>query len=76
MAYVELKDYSTGNYFPQAGNPVTHAPYVETQANGHSQTVTITRPADTTPYTANDAMGDTNGSAILSFAGLAKTGGR
>jgi len=43
--------------------------------SGHSQTVTITRPADTTPYTANDAMGDTNGSAILAFAGLAKSGG-
>ncbi len=46
-----------------------------TAAGGHGKTVTITRPANVTPYTALDVIGDTNGSAIFEFTNMAKTGG-
>ena len=46
------------------------------QTIGHTTTVSITRPADTTAYTAGDAIGDTSGSAIMTFADMGKaTGG-
>jgi hypothetical protein len=47
----------------------------QVESAGHSATVTITRPSDTDAYTAGDAVGDTNGSAILTFANMAKTSG-
>lgn len=43
--------------------------------SGHSATVTITRPADTTAYTAGDVIGGTGGSAIFTFANMARTAG-
>jgi hypothetical protein len=43
--------------------------------SGHSASVTITRPANTTAYTAGDAVGDANGSAILEFANIARAAG-
>lgn len=57
-------DVSTSNGFPVA--PLSVA---------HTTTVSITRPNDTTAYTAGDVIGDTNGSAILTFANLGKSGG-
>jgi hypothetical protein len=45
------------------------------EAISHTTTVTLTRPSDTTAYTALDVIGDTNGSAILTFANMSKTGG-
>jgi hypothetical protein len=65
------------------GNSSTGAMYVEvlnsagtsTGSSSHSATVTITRPSDTTAYTAGDAVGDTNGSAILTFANMARAAG-
>jgi hypothetical protein len=63
------------------GNATTGAIYVE-QLNSsggagtaHGRTVTITRPANTTPYTALDVIGDTNGSAIFEFTNMGKAGG-
>lgn len=38
-------------------------------------TVTITRPSNTTAYTAGDVVGDTNGSAILTFTNAGPSGG-
>lgn len=38
-------------------------------------TVTITRPANTTAYTAGDVVGDTGGSAILTLANAGPSGG-
>lgn len=38
-------------------------------------TATITRPSNTTAYTAGDVVGDTGGSAILSFTPAAPAGG-
>jgi hypothetical protein len=38
-------------------------------------TITITRPANTTAYTALDVIGDTNGSAILEFKNIKSPGG-
>lgn len=38
-------------------------------------TVTITRPSNTTAYTAGDVVGDTGGSAILTFANAGPSGG-
>lgn len=43
--------------------------------SGFSATVTITRPANTTPYNAGDAIGDTGGSAILTFDPIGPAGG-
>lgn len=57
-------DVSTSNGLPVAPLSV-----------GHTTTVSITRPNDTTAYTAGDVIGDTNGSAILTFANMGKTGG-
>lgn len=42
---------------------------------GHTATVVITRPSNTTAYTAGDVIGDTNGSAIFEATNMAKTGG-
>jgi len=41
---------------------------------GRSKSVTITRPANTTAYTAEDAIGDVSGSAIIEFPGLVAPG--
>lgn len=38
-------------------------------------TVTITRPSNTTAYTAGDVVGDTGGSAILTFTNAGPSGG-
>lgn len=38
-------------------------------------TTTITRPSNTTAYTAGDVVGDTNGSAILTFTGAGPSAG-
>lgn len=48
---------------------------VTVKSAGHAAAVTITRPADTTAYTAGDAIGDTAGSAILVFNNLGKSSG-
>jgi hypothetical protein len=62
-------------------NPTTKALYVEQlnssggSGTAHGRTVTITRPANTTPYTALDVIGDTNGSAIFEFTNMGKAGG-
>jgi hypothetical protein len=59
-------------------NPTTGALVVESSVyvpSGHSATVTITRPSNTTAYTAGDVIGDTNGSAIFTFANMCKAGG-
>jgi hypothetical protein len=47
----------------------------QVESAGHSATVTITRPSDTDAYTAGDAVGDTGGSAILTFANMARAAG-
>lgn len=38
-------------------------------------TATITRPSNTTAYTAGDVVGDTGGSAIITFSGAGPSGG-
>jgi len=38
-------------------------------------TTTITRPSNTTAYTANDVVGDTGGSAIITLSGFGPSGG-
>jgi len=48
---------------------------VTNSSNGHSATVTITRPSNTTAYTAGDVIGDTNGSAIFTFASMIRAAG-
>jgi len=64
-------------------NPATGALYVEQLntagtslgSSAHSTTVVITRPANATPYTAGDVIGDTGGSAIFAFANMARAAG-
>lgn len=41
----------------------------------YSSTTTITRPSNTTAYTVGAVVGDTNGSAILTFANAGPSGG-
>jgi len=63
---VVLIDATTGLPYTAAGT---------SSSSSHSATVTITRPSDTTAYAAGDVIGDTDGSAIFTFANMAKTGG-
>lgn len=42
---------------------------------GHSNTVVFTRPANTTAYAVNDAIGSTSGTAIFEFTDMCKQGG-
>lgn len=44
-------------------------------ATGHVASATITRPNDTIAYAQKDAIGNTNGSAILTFSNMGKAGG-
>lgn len=62
---------SIGNAVVSDSNPVPTKP----TGIGYKVTVTVTRPANVTPYTAGDAIGDTGGSAILSFAGIGPSAG-
>ena len=41
----------------------------------YRSTVTITRPSNTTAYTAGDVVGDTGGSAILTLSSIGPSGG-
>ena len=66
--------YSAGQFAINQTTPgTTDAVWVKSQ--GHLATVTTTRPNDTTAYTAGDALGDTNGSAILEFTNMARASG-
>jgi hypothetical protein len=47
----------------------------DAQSASHGRTVIITRPANVTPYTAGDVIGDANGSAIFEFTNMGKAGG-
>ena len=53
----------------------TYAENMAMAGQSHSATVIITRPTDTNAYLAGDVIGDTNGSAIFTFANMGKTGG-
>ncbi len=41
----------------------------------YASTTTLTRPSDTTAYTAGDVVGDTGGSAILTLSNIGPSGG-
>lgn len=50
--------------------------YASLVAGGaYRSTVTITRPSNTTAYTAGDVVGDTGGSAILTLSSVGPSGG-
>lgn len=66
--------YSAGQFAINQTTPgTTDAVWVKSQ--GHLATVTTTRPNDTNTYAAGDALGDTNGSAILEFTNMARESG-
>lgn len=65
--FKKLKDMGDGTVAEVVANSMI--------SGGHSTTVTITRPANTTDYTAGDVIGDTNGSAIFTFANMARAAG-
>jgi hypothetical protein len=52
-----------------SGSPVT------VDGKAYRVTTTITRPSNTTAYTAGDVVGSTNGSAILTLSGVGPSGG-
>lgn len=57
----------------QTTDGTTNAVFVK--STGHSATVNITRPSDTTAYAAGDVIGDTGGSAIFTFSNMARAAG-
>lgn len=67
---VEIKN-DTGNPIPvaDAGSSLT------VDGKAYRTTTTITRPSNTTAYTAGDVVGDTSGSAILTFTSAGPSGG-
>jgi hypothetical protein len=52
-----------------SGQPLT------VDGNAYRVTSTITRPSNTTAYTAGDVVGSTTGSAIVTLSGIGPTGG-
>ena len=67
---VEIKNDS-GNPIPcsDAGSSLT------VDGKAYRATATITRPSNTTAYTAGDVVGDTGGSAIISLTSVGPTAG-
>ena len=67
---VEIKN-DTGNPVPVAdgNNSLT------VDGKAYRSTATITRPSNTTAYTAGDVVGDTGGSAIISLTSAGPSGG-
>ena len=67
---VEIKN-DTGNPIPvaDAGSSLT------VDGKAYRTTTTITRPSNTTAYTAGDVVGDTGGSAIISLTAAGPTAG-
>jgi hypothetical protein len=61
-----------------AGNPIPVADAggsLTVDGKAYRTTVTITRPSNTTAYTAGDVVGDTGGSAIISLTAAGPTAG-
>lgn len=61
-----------------AGNPVPVSDgsgSLTVDGRAYRTVVTITRPSNTTAYTAGDVVGDTSGSAILTFTNAGPSGG-
>jgi hypothetical protein len=48
---------------------------ITVDGKAYRSTVTITRPSNTTAYTAGDVVGDTGGSAILTLSSIGPSGG-
>jgi len=67
---VEIKN-DTGNPIPcsDAGSSLT------VDGKAYRAAVTITRPSNTTAYTAGDVVGDTGGSAIITLPSIGPSGG-
>lgn len=67
---VEIKN-DTGNPVPVSDG----ASSLTVDGKAYRSTVTITRPSNTTAYTAGDVVGDTGGSAILTLSSVGPSGG-
>jgi len=67
---VEIKN-DTGNPVPVSDG----ASSLTVDGKAYRSTVTITRPSNTTAYTAGDVVGDTGGSAILTLSNIGPSGG-
>ena len=61
-----------------AGTPLTVADNnssLTVDSKAYRSVVTITRPSNTTAYTAGDVVGDTSGSAIITLSNIGPSGG-
>lgn len=67
---VEIKN-DTGNPVPVSDNSSS----LTVDGKAYRSVVTITRPSNTTAYTAGDVVGDTTGSAIISLTSAGPSGG-
>lgn len=70
QAYASLSEFLTATVeFFDPGTDINQPKYIDS-------TFTLTRPANTTPYSDGDAIRDTVGIATQKFAGVAKLAGR
>ena len=67
---VEIKN-DAGNPIPVSDNSSS----LTVDGKAYRTTATITRPSNTTAYTAGDVVGDTGGSAIISLTAAGPTAG-
>ena len=67
---VEIKN-DAGNPIPVSDNSSS----LTVDGKAYRSTATITRPSNTTAYTAGDVVGDTGGSAILTLTSAGPSGG-
>jgi hypothetical protein len=67
---VEIKN-DTGNPVPVSDGSSS----LTVDGKAYRSAVTITRPSNTTAYTAGDVIGDTGGSAIISLTNIGPSGG-
>jgi len=61
-----------------AGNPVPvndNSSSLTVDGKAYRSAVTVTRPSNTTAYTAGDVIGDTSGSAIITLSNIGPSGG-
>lgn len=61
-----------------SGNPIPisdNSSSLTVDGKAYRSTVTVTRPSNTTPYTAGDVVGSTSGSAILTLSNIGPSGG-
>ena len=66
---------SLGGYVREIWGSLTAGGSITIDGNAYRSTTTITRPSNTTAYTAGDVVGNTSGSAIITLTDAGPAGG-